>query len=400
MNESHILAALAVFATASAYPFILYPVILLFVTRLTGCRRPTGTEVFTPSVSVVVPVHNGADFIGAKLENLLGLDYPSNRLDILVASDGSTDQTNEIVNAFASSQVRLLALEDHDGKNVALNKAITACTSEIIVVTDVDALLSPNALRMLVRWFADATVGGVVGRKALHTTGSGMDSSQQAYNGYQEWIKNWESRLYSTAMNEGKLHALRRDLYTPIPVGCMDDLHNLLSVVSQGSRFYFDSSALAHISIPSSDPRNEIERRRRIVNGSLRAIFQFPDLLNPLRHPRYSFLLWSQKISRRLAPFSMVGVAVTAGVWGTVSSVGLWFFACCLVLPLLALLVHARILPGRGKGRGLMSRLFAVPYYFVLGNLGTLLGVLDLAMRRRNADRWVPRKRARSAAQA
>ncbi|MBD3241165.1 MAG: glycosyltransferase [Chitinivibrionales bacterium] len=392
MTEACIAVCFSGCVFAAGYPFILYPAMLLAFARLCSRPRPPALDRHTPSVTIVVPVHNGEAFIGDKLANLLALDYPADNLQILVASDGSTDATNDIVRQIASPQVRLLALPSHDGKNVALNQAVATCTSELVVVTDVDALLARDALRRLARWFAEPAVGGVVGRKLLHMNGNAMDRSQATYNRYQELIKGAESRLYSTAMNEGKLHALRRRLYKPIPVGCMDDLHNLLSVVSQGYRFHFDPSAQASISIPSADATNEIERRRRIVNGSLKALLQFPGLLNPFAHPRYSWMLWSQKVSRRTAPFFMLAAIATAGGWALHSRAGAWVFGGCSVLPVLALLVHARVVPGLGRG-GRIAKLFAVPYYFCLGNFGTMLGVCDLVMGRRNADRWIPRKR-------
>jgi len=343
---------------------------------------------------VIIPVHNGAHAIGAKIAACLTLDYPHERLRVVVASDGSTDATVSTARATAAfdHRVEVLEIREHVGKNAALTRAISRCNDDMIVVTDVDAALEPSSVRVAGEWLTNPSIGGVCGRKVIRSEGTGFDESQVGYNAYQEVIKRCESRLHSTAMNEGKLHAMRRELFRPIPIGCMDDLYNLLSVVRGGKRFIYEPQARTHIRAPSCSPGHELERRRRIVNGSLKALWCNRKLLNPLVNPFYAWMLWSQKVFRRLAPLFMLAflaqsvLLATRGMsWAALAVVQGGVFT-------VALLVHIGALPGK-RSRGRFARLLALPYYFCLGNWGTLCGVSDFCTGSHNADRWTTPQR-------
>ncbi|MFH0910753.1 MAG: glycosyltransferase [Planctomycetota bacterium] len=375
------------------YPFFLYPPILAALARLLPQRhRPPAPDEW-PTVSLVVPVRNGEGLIQEKIRNSLALDYPPERLEILVASDGSADETVSRARALTGERVRLLEYREHEGKNATLNKAVPETSGEILLLSDADARLERDALQRLVSWFRDPTVGGVCGRKVLPSGESGFGESQATYNAYEERLKKGESRLESITTNEGKIHALRRALFQEIPPATADDLFNLLAVVRQGRAFVYEDAARAFIPPGSLDPAHEIKRRKRIVSGSLRALWANRELFHPFRHGRYAWMLLSHKVGRRLAPVFMILATLSSLYLAAVGALPIYrlFFWGMSALVLAALLVHGRMLPGRARA-GSLGKLLAVPYYFCLGNWGTLLGVADFLKGSPSALKWETRK--------
>jgi cellulose synthase/poly-beta-1,6-N-acetylglucosamine synthase-like glycosyltransferase len=338
-------------------------------------------------VSVVIVVRNEAAQITEKVRNTLALDYPPDRCEIIVFSDGSTDGTEQRISSLADHRIQVLSHPRHEGKNPSLNKAVQQSSGEILCFTDVDATIAPEALLKLVRHFGDPGVGGVCGDKIVAKDRKGIEEAQVVYARFARAIKEAESRLGSISSNDGTLYAIRRALFQPIPPAVTDDLYVCMSVVRQGFRFLFDREAKAHIHASSRNPRHELERRRRIVSTSLRGIVYMRAVLNPFRYGFFSVGLWINKVMRRLLPVLLI-VLFLSTLWLSADSSLMKGMFILQLLFYFAAFLHWTVgrhvhLPGVAGKAG------SVAFYFCLGNYGTLLGLADL-LRGRKTSKWDP----------
>lgn len=279
-----------------------YPLFMLGFVR----RKTDGTPsdpVDWPSVTIITAARNAAGLLPAKLENFRTLDYPADKLMLLIASDASTDTTRGIVERTDDPRIRLVEQTERRGKAAAMNLAAEHADSDLLLFSDADALLSAGAVRTLARHFEDPEVGGVCGLRVAAGSGAGLRDAQQTYIDLDSRLRRIESAHGRITSNDGKIHMIRRELYAPIPRDVSDDLYTLLHVVSQGFRYLFDPAATAEVAVPARDARHEIERRHRIVILSLTAVFRRRELLNPLRFGWFAAGLWVNKIGRRLLPF-------------------------------------------------------------------------------------------------
>jgi cellulose synthase/poly-beta-1,6-N-acetylglucosamine synthase-like glycosyltransferase len=348
---------------------------------------PNGTHL---RVTLLVVVRNAEALIGDKVDNALSLDYPRDRLDIVFFSDGSTDRTEEIIRARGQDRVRLVSCAAHLGKIRALNEAMHGCNGDIIVFSDADALLSEGALRTLVRHFEDPTIGGVCGQRVIRESGTQLREAQRDYIRFDSAVKVLETQIGSISSNDGKLYAIRRDLFQPIAEAVTDDLFVALSVVSQRRRFIYDPEALAYIRTPSRDRSHELARRRRIVSTSLRGIYLMKRLLNPIDYGFFAVSLAVNKILRRLVPVFLIVLLV--------SSLLLAMSFPVMLIPLLgqllvygAALVYPSLPHRHPQGLKPLYQAMALCHYFCLGNYGTLLGLIDF-LRGRRITKWEPVK--------
>jgi cellulose synthase/poly-beta-1,6-N-acetylglucosamine synthase-like glycosyltransferase len=365
--------------------FGLYPLTLVLLGLVRGARAPR-PAVPGRSVSLLVAVRNAEGLVEEKVRNALALES-AEALEIVFVSDGSTDRTVERLRAAGGARVLVLELVEHRGKALALNHGAERCRGEILVLSDVDALLVPDAVRRLVEHFADESVGGVCGQRVIHEGPGELVGAQERYIAADSALKRAESRLGSVTSNDGKLYAVRRSLFRPIAPGATDDLYTALSVVEQGRRFVFEPRARAYIRTPSRNPAHEIVRRRRIVARSLRGIFLKRALLNPLRHGSFAIQLLVNKVCRRLLPLFL---ALLLGASLALAPLAAW--ARVMLFLQLGFYGLALLHPVLGRARiPLLGTLASVAYYFCVGNLGTLLGLTDF-LRGREATKWDPIK--------
>ena len=379
-------AMLAVFAVSLAlcfYVYFGYPGLIFVRSRLRP--RPVARGDIRPLVTLVVPVHNEEAVIEAKLRNCLGLRYPPDRLEVLVVSDGSTDGTEERVAERADGrQLRLMRLP-RQGKAAALNEAARLARGEVLVFTDANSMLEPDALQRLVESFADARVGGVCGNKMLRPR-AGADATQGGeglYWRYDKWQKGLESVAGSIFAADGALYAARRRLFVPIAdLAQADDIAVSTRIVLQGYRLLFEPAAIAWEDAPE-DGRAEFERKVRVTNHSVRALLALGPRL--WTSGFYSVELVSHKLLRHLVPFfllalfgSNVVLAVAAPAFVWLLALQSFFYAAAGVGGL-----ARRTRVGRAK-------VLTVPYYFCLVNAAALLGVLSIARGERLAA-WTPR---------
>jgi cellulose synthase/poly-beta-1,6-N-acetylglucosamine synthase-like glycosyltransferase len=365
-----------------AYVYFGYPALIFVLSRLSP--RPVRRGPGQPSVSLIIPAYNEGAAIEEKIRNSLALDYPRDRLEVLIVSDGSTDDTEAVVARHAAEGVRLLALP-RGGKAAALNAGARAARGEILVLTDANATLEPAAVARLVACFADPEVGGVCGNKK-YGSARGADATaggENLYWRYDKWQKGLESAHGSIFAADGALHALREELYVPIADPAQaDDIALSTRVVLQGRRLVFEPLAVAWEDAPV-EGKGEFERKVRVTNHSVRALLNLGWAL--VGSGFYSVELLSHKLLRHLVPFFLV-VLLLSNAFVAVSHP---FFRVVL---LGQAVFYASALAGFALRRTWVGRrkLLSVPYYFCLVNAAAFVGVLSILGGRR-IRAWTPR---------
>jgi cellulose synthase/poly-beta-1,6-N-acetylglucosamine synthase-like glycosyltransferase len=374
MTEIALVAAL----TGLAYTYVGYPALIWLLARL--FPRAVRRGDFEPRVAVIIVVHNEAARIGRKLETCMALDYPKDKLRIVVASDGSEDGTNAIVAACADRGVDLLAFPGRRGKAACLNDAIARCTEEIVVLTDARQRLDPAAVRHLAENFADRDVGAASGELVFETDGiTQFGEGVDAYWRYEKFIRQQEGRFHSTVGVTGALYALRRECFREIPPSTiLDDVVIPMNAVMAGRRVVFESRARAY-DLPSRDPRQEKLRKVRTLAGNYQLMASHPAFLVPLRNPIWVQLV-SHKVFRLLGPLFMAMALITTAILAPGS-------IFCRYL--LAAQLAAYALPALGLAWPVAKRWHVVKLAtaFLLLNWFAVLGLLEF-LRNRDAHLW------------
>ena len=365
--------------------FVLYPLALWLRARQQPVSDAGPTTAGLPTVSLLVVARNAAAIIEAKISNCLALDYPAHLLEIIFYSDGSTDRTEKIIGKYAGPRLRLLSSAGHGGKTQALNEAVAHCAGDILVFSDADALLNREAVTKLTRHFQDPQIGGVCGQRLIAREKVNLRTAQSSYIKFDSLIKLLESRIGSITSNDGKIYAIRRELFQPIAPGATDDLYVCLSIILQGRRFIFEPAAQALIRVPSRSPAHEVSRRRRIVSRSLRGISLSRKLLNPRQYGFYALGLFINKVLRRLLCI-FLALLLVSSIYLSLHLTGVRYLLAAQLLFYGLALSHSRLAPIKTLGK-IAGRAF----YFCLGAWGSLLGVVDF-VRGRFIEKWEPVK--------
>ncbi len=304
------MTAITVFVTLCGlglYTVAGYPLLLGWMAR----RWPSPVQKgdCLPTLSFVIPVHNGANFLAPKLESILALDYPHELLEVLVVSDGSTDATEDVARSFAARGVRLLRVPK-GGKPAALNVAVPQTHNEILVLTDVRQLLAPESVRKLVANLADPQVG-VVSGDLLIRQGNLEETSVGAYWRYERRIRAHLSRLDSTMGATGAFYAIRRALFRPMPEELLlDDMYLPMGAFHSGFRLVVEPEARA-FDLPTN-VNTEFRRKVRTLAGNYQLLRFYPWLLTPGNRMLFHFV--SYKLLRLLLPWIVLGLLV-ASFW-------------------------------------------------------------------------------------
>ena len=292
-----------------------YPMLLDVWRRVAGRRvkkgswEPTTSSASAfawPTVSILIAVHNERDTIEAKLQNCLQLDYPAEKLQIVVALDAPTDGTDAIVAAFESAMISVVKLVQHKGKAGALNHAVVAARGDILVFADARQSFDRTALRELVANFHDPEVGCASGELILlDDEGREASDGMGIYWRYEKWMRAQESEIHSMLGATGAIYAIRRELYKPmLPDTILDDMAVPMNIVLGGKRAVFDGAAHAYDRV-SASPEIEYGRKVRTLMGNFQLLARMPALLSPFHNPVWLQFM-SHKVARLLVPYALV----------------------------------------------------------------------------------------------
>ncbi len=283
-----------------------YPLLLGWMAGRWG--RPVRTQAIEPHLSILVPVYNGEVYLAAKLDSILRADYPREKVEIWVASDGSTDTTADIARAYADQGVHLVELP-RGGKPAALNAVIPQLHGEIVVLTDVRQVLAPDSLRHLVTAFADPEVGVVSGELRIRAGQNQAEAAIGLYWRLETWIRDQLSTLDSMFGATGPFYAIRRELTTPVPAEVLlDDMYLPLHSFFRGYRLVMQPLAKAY-DYPTSR-ETEFNRKVRTLAGNYQLLRYYPQLLGSGNRMWFHYV--SYKVGRLLLPWTLAVVLVTS----------------------------------------------------------------------------------------
>jgi cellulose synthase/poly-beta-1,6-N-acetylglucosamine synthase-like glycosyltransferase len=356
------------------YVYAGYPLVLLLLRIVV--HRPVRKRPIEPFVTLVVPAHNESRVIEAKIHNTASLDYPVNRLELLIASDGSSDGTVEIAGKLSDgNRVRVLAFPQNRGKISVLNDAVREARGEIVVFSDASAILKSDSIRQLVANFADPKVGAVSGIYRVQRASEARSGSQEEiYWKYETFLRTQESNLASALGGHGQILGVRKDLYPyPAPGTINDDFVIPVRILAGGSRVVYEPLAVA---FEDASEMVGFQRRVRIMAGNMQQFREMKGLLWPPQ-PLPLLFFWSRKVMRSATPFFLVCLAVSNCflLHGRFYQLTGW---CQLAFYGVAL---------SGSRWQLKPRALRLPYYFCFVNFAYLWSAYQ-SLQGRNKVRW------------
>jgi biofilm PGA synthesis N-glycosyltransferase PgaC len=364
------------------YVYAGYPLLVFLLSFLQG--RKINHPSVTPSITLLVSAYYEETVIGAKMENCLSLDYPREKLQILVAVDGSEDRTAEIVRSFSDKGVELIWSSTRRGKIAAINNAMKYARNEIVVFSDANNQYLPDTIRELVRPFADPSVGAVSGSKMVGFKEGNirLGQAESLYWRYESFLKERESRVGCCIGVAGEILAIRRELFIPPPERIInEDFYLALQVMKQGFNVVYAPRARS-VEIASTDPREELIRKTRIVAGRYQIMgFSLP--LLPFRRPLVVWQIISHKYLRPLVPLFMITAllanvfALLVGVTGPGNPwIALRSPASEVLLAVQLAFYLLAVLGNSVKSTGWLGRILYLPTYLVVSNYAALLGLI------------------------
>ncbi len=366
------------------FVFYAYAGYLLILLVLSGFRnRPAVIGDIQPTVTFIITAYNEELRIKEKIENTLQQQYPRERIEIVVASDCSSDRTDEIVRSYTSSGVHLIRALERRGKEAAQKLAVSRTSGEVLVFSDVATTLSPQGIANIVKPFHDPTVG-CVSSVDRFVDAEGNLSGEGAYVKYEMLLRQLETRVNTLVGLSGSFFAARRSVCTPWADDLQSDFNTLLNSIKAGLRGVSDSGSVGYYR-NLTDEKKEYQRKVRTVLRGIAVLMRSLPMLNPFRHGIFAWQLFSHKLCRWLVPFAMIGALISNGVLATQSTLYQVLLAGQIIFYVLAAAyAGCRWMP--------KSNLFRLPSFFVLVNLS----ILDAWMRYVRGDRvfrWEPSKR-------
>ena len=363
-----------------AYAYVGYPALVYLLSRL--FERPVRRADITPKVSVIIAAYNEQRDIARKIENTLALEYPKEKLEIIVASDCSSDGTDKIVSAYAGQGVILLRQPERLGKSVAQNKAMKFSAGEVLVFSDATTMYEPDAIRKIVRSFADPEVGCVAGHLVYVDSSTTVGQGCRSYWGYEKFIKQCESRLGSLIGVSGCLYAVRRSSYARLALDMSSDFVIATEIYLQGLRTVYDSEAIS-TEDTNKRGRDEFRMRVRVIEQTFRALHAYRKVLNLREHPLFALQMISHKVLRYGVPLLLIAAFLSN-----------LMIASSAELYRLAFIGQAAFYVAAITGwicdrLGLRTGPLGYPYYFTLANAASLVAFLKF-MRGEAQVVWEP----------
>ncbi len=384
MNHKLMLVLFCASFSVIAYVYFGYP-LLLWLGALGHHQSIRSSCSQLPLVSIIVAAHNEESCIEEKLRNLLSLDYPRDRLELLIGSDGSSDRTEEVVRRFAREGVGLVSFSQQHGKSAIQNSLAAHASGEILVFTDADCLLPPAALSHLIEHFADPRVGLVSAcPRFCNASETAVTGNESLYLRYETWLRRRESNLGLLAMASGSLFAMRRSLWQPLAPHFGDDFVLPLRVIRARMLNRIAPRVVAATNLTQNRPSSMLRMKSRISSKDFRALLAHRDLLNPFRYGATAVALWSHKLLRWLIPYFLIALLATnacllaSSYFRAVFALQLAFYGAALIGFCL---------------RNRRTRIpWSVPMSFCLVNFAALVGTIK-ALAGRASGIWQPERR-------
>jgi cellulose synthase/poly-beta-1,6-N-acetylglucosamine synthase-like glycosyltransferase len=350
------------------YSYLGYPLLLLILSKIVTKTRKISTEPISPPVSIILSAYNEENVINEAIDNFLKLDYPSDKLELIIVSDGSTDRTNEIVLSRKKDNIRLIIQPERRGKALALNRAVGEAKGEILIFTDADTMFPKEAVKKLIRYFAKREVGLVTGTTRYWTKANNTASTGNAYWRYEGFLKRLESQVGDVVGASGSVYALRKALYRELSPETINDFLHPIEVVLHGYKALFDPEVICYEEA-TADPGHEFSRQVRMVGQSFLIYRRYIIKLLWQGKFLYAFLLTSHKFLRWLTlPLMGAVLALNLLLWGRggiypiLGMVQVAFYSVVLLGPVL-------------RRIGLEYRLLTLPFDFCFMNLGGAVGL-------------------------
>ncbi|TAG31811.1 MAG: glycosyltransferase family 2 protein [Sphingobacteriia bacterium] len=356
--------------TYIGYGLLLF--VLLKIKNIIGGKRLVEKLGYTPTVTIIVAAYNEAYIIEEKILNTLELTYPSEKISFIFITDGSTDQTNEIVAKYP--QINGMHIPDRAGKIAAVHRAMFEVETDIVVFTDANTMVNKEAILYICRHYADASVGAVAGEKRVQIDDNADATAGEGfYWKYESKLKKWDSELYSVVGAAGELFSIRTNLYEPVaPDTILDDFMISMNIALKGFRIVYEPEAYA-LEKPSADTGEELKRKIRIAAGGVQSTIRLKSLFLPFKQPVLSFEFISHRILRWLVtPYLMPIVFIINGwflykygltsMYGLIAIGQLFFYG-------------ASFLGWQLEKKQLKIKIFFIPYYFCLMNYAVIAGL-------------------------
>ena len=366
--------------------YFIYP----FIIWIVGLYRPfeVDKKVNTPLVSIIISAFNEATHISRKIKNTLEIEYPEDRIEILIGSDGSSDNTAAIMDEYTNEKIRFFNFTKNRGKTAVQNDLVQKAKGDVLVFTDAASFISTGSIRSITCNFNDDRIGCVAGcMRFLKTDTNLATQSQGLYWQYESRLRKLESHIGSLIGVDGPLYAVRAECYVPLQDHIISDLLTPLLVLANGKKTVLESEAFVDEE-PTEKTEHEFRTRRRITLRGLKGLYSHKYLLNLLKHPLLSVQIIFHKLLRWF-----VGPLVILNFLSCLAMLESLFFRGILVL-----YAFYFLLAGAGwiaQQRGKRARLLTVPYYFTLVNAAATAGIIDF-FRGKQAVTWKPERKQTS----
>jgi cellulose synthase/poly-beta-1,6-N-acetylglucosamine synthase-like glycosyltransferase len=347
-----------IFYTYAGYSLFIMGLSLFF-------NRPVKKKEIYPHVTFLITAYNEEHSIAAKLKNTLHLDYPGEKLEVIVASDGSTDSTDTVVKQFHDQGVILNRVEGRVGKTETQNQTVAKATGDIIIFSDATTSYKEDAIRKIVRNYADPQVGAVSGRyEYINPTGAAVGLGTVLFWKYENLIKRLQTRIQTITGCCGCIYSVRRDLYEPLPRDIISDLVEPLKILEKGFRISFEPEAVAYEETTETS-KEEFGMRVRVISRGMNGLWYMRSLFNPFKYGFISFQLFSHKVLRWMIPFMLPLLLMSNFLL-----VGKLFYNLCFIIQVLFYL-------GAGAGylldrSGKKAKLLALPLYYCVVNAASI----------------------------
>ncbi len=359
-----------IFYTYLGYPLILWILTIFF-------SRPIKKENITPSVSLIISAYNEEKFIEQKIRNCLELDYPKDKLEIIIASDCSSDKTDEIAACYKDKGIKLIRLDNRGGKTAVQNRASEAADGEILIFSDANSMYQTDAIRNIVKGFADASVGCVGGKFIYQKPkGSSFGEEKRLLGKFEQAVRKNEDDITTQIGVRGGFYAVRSSLYSALEVDLVSDFGLPLRVIKKGFRVIYEPNAVAYEETVSSIGE-EFKRKVRTISQGWPVLFnkrfELSSLLNPFKYGFISLQLFSHKVLKWVAPVFLVALLV---INTCLFPMG-YIYKICMEMQVIFYILAVTGAMLRNKKR--KFKVFYLPFYFCLMNLAAIVGFWQFA---------------------